>query len=169
MRLLLKKFVAIKILVIFILFLTTNAKMQSEIVYSCSRYTSGHSWWNPFHWFSDYKDVDMLIEAGYVGNTLVIQTIIMCHGVANVPCPPCSGSLSLALKDNYLDQDFLDESAILMENHVRTSIQNGNYNGYQSFNTTYNNNIIYRNVSWESDTTTTDLQFHMNIIPVSTP
>jgi hypothetical protein len=144
-------------------------KVSSEVVYQCTRYTTDHDWWNPLDWFVGYADVSRLTEIGYVGSTLVIQETILCTGQDDLSCPSCGSSLSVHPSDYILDQDFIDESTLMLESHVISSISDSIYSGYQSFNTTYNNTTILRNVSWVGDTTSTEVNLIMNIVPVPNP
>lgn len=170
MRVLNFKRIIISILLVQFLsvFLLIN-EAKSEFVYQCSRYTEDHDWWNPFDWFSDYEIVDRYIDLWVDGNTVVINEVTFCSGHGDITCPSCGSSLLIQPNDNILNQTFLDNSMSLLEDYFLNELNNGNYSGYYSNNSYYNNNYILRNVTWVHDTTNSSISVEYYIAPSTLP
>jgi len=81
---------------------------------------------------------------------LICQTHVTCVGDGNNFCHVLT---SVNPNDHILDQGFLDNSTTLMNDFVDCQRGLSNQSGIQSFNTIYNNTIIYRSVSWYEDQT----------------
>lgn len=148
---------------------TTEADVV--VIYECTVHKTDHNWWNPADWFTDYDYTQVRHEGGWVleGSVWVEQTSIGCFGRGDTECPDCPYSITLSDKDTILNENFLDISASMMEDYVIDQINNSVFSGYQSFNTYYNGYPIYRNVSWSGDTTISEVEMILNIVPSINP
>lgn len=146
------------------LFLSYNSpKCNAEVFYVCNVNTCGHDWYNPSSWFSDYYEITVTCYSEYVGGNWFFYTFYDCEGIGGNPCDFCENGMLVSQNDNIIDQDFLDISANLLKNHVISEVSDGNYNGYQAFNTIVNGYLVYRNLSWSSNPLTTEIELHINI------
>lgn len=96
--------------------------------------------------------------------SLTILTTIICNGTGPSECPTCPKAMIKNEKDYNITQDFLTQSADLMEAYMYERIANGIFVGSQSFNTVFNNFPILRNISWELDKVKDEVEIIINII-----
>jgi len=149
---------------IFTLFVISSFS-NGEIIFECSKVTD-RNWWNPSDWFKgNYEDGGEYWESHFVGDDLIISHHIICWGTGGFVCASCS----VHSDPNHpeITQSFLDGSCTMMENYVILQFNSGNYVGSQSFDTYFGGIPVYRNVTWEADSTSIPPHFNynMNILP----
>lgn len=89
-----------------------------------------------------------------------------CIGLGDRSCPSCGSALTISKDDDVLDQEFLDNSTSMMEADIINEVSLGNFSGYKTYNTFYNNQSVYRNATWEADTISSRLEYKFVIMPI---
>lgn len=135
----------------------------TAFIYKCNKKEIGRGAYYP-------RNVDAAIVKGRIdseygpGGTIIITTSYTCICNGTEECPVCNKILIKKEGDNNITQNFLYESAELMENHARERMTNGELVGTESFDTIFNYIQVLRNVSWKWDKSSDEMKIEMNVI-----